>query len=167
MAPRARFELATLRLTAECSTIELPGSSRHSPRHMANRKSVNEPSQGVNAGRGLEVSNLRCRQENFCGGQRELLKPLRGCVVADEVLENGEHVLAVLDDPLEQRPELRLADGFLIPLGENGGGNLNVLSKLVRRMPAQKQSVKKRGFALRELELLQRLLQRVGHRRHI
>ena len=28
LAPRARFELATLRLTAECSTIELPGSSR-------------------------------------------------------------------------------------------------------------------------------------------
>ena len=27
LAPRARFELATLRLTAECSTIELPGSS--------------------------------------------------------------------------------------------------------------------------------------------
>ncbi len=26
MAPRARFELATLRLTAECSTVELPGS---------------------------------------------------------------------------------------------------------------------------------------------
>ena len=25
MAPRARFELATLRLTAECSTVELPG----------------------------------------------------------------------------------------------------------------------------------------------
>ena len=31
MAPRARFELATLRLTAECSTIELPGSSGLSP----------------------------------------------------------------------------------------------------------------------------------------
>jgi hypothetical protein len=26
VAPRARFELATLRLTAECSTVELPGS---------------------------------------------------------------------------------------------------------------------------------------------
>ena len=26
MAPRARFELATLRLTAECSTVELPGN---------------------------------------------------------------------------------------------------------------------------------------------
>ena len=26
LAPRARFELATLRLTAECSTVELPGS---------------------------------------------------------------------------------------------------------------------------------------------
>ena len=28
MAPRARFELATLRLTAECSTIELPGNGQ-------------------------------------------------------------------------------------------------------------------------------------------
>jgi hypothetical protein len=28
MAPRARFELATLRLTAECSTVELPGSRK-------------------------------------------------------------------------------------------------------------------------------------------
>jgi hypothetical protein len=28
MAPRARFELATLRLTAECSTIELPGNRK-------------------------------------------------------------------------------------------------------------------------------------------
>ena len=28
LAPRARFELATLRLTAECSTIELPGNGR-------------------------------------------------------------------------------------------------------------------------------------------
>ena len=26
LAPRARFELATLRLTAECSTVELPGN---------------------------------------------------------------------------------------------------------------------------------------------
>ena len=28
MAPRARFELATLRLTAECSTVELPGNGQ-------------------------------------------------------------------------------------------------------------------------------------------
>jgi hypothetical protein len=28
LAPRARFELATLRLTAECSTIELPGNGQ-------------------------------------------------------------------------------------------------------------------------------------------
>ncbi len=27
LAPRARFELATLRLTAECSTVELPGNA--------------------------------------------------------------------------------------------------------------------------------------------
>jgi hypothetical protein len=28
LAPRARFELATLRLTAECSTVELPGNAQ-------------------------------------------------------------------------------------------------------------------------------------------
>src|SRR6202035_3486663 len=28
LAPRARFELATLRLTAECSTVELPGNGQ-------------------------------------------------------------------------------------------------------------------------------------------
>src|ERR1700683_1023366 len=31
MAPRARFELATLRLTAECSTVELPGNGQVGP----------------------------------------------------------------------------------------------------------------------------------------
>ena len=31
LAPRARFELATLRLTAECSTIELPGNGQVRP----------------------------------------------------------------------------------------------------------------------------------------
>lgn len=31
LAPRARFELATLRLTAECSTIELPGNRASNP----------------------------------------------------------------------------------------------------------------------------------------
>jgi hypothetical protein len=31
VAPRARFELATLRLTAECSTIELPGNGQVGP----------------------------------------------------------------------------------------------------------------------------------------
>jgi hypothetical protein len=28
LAPRARFELATLRLTAECSAVELPGNGQ-------------------------------------------------------------------------------------------------------------------------------------------
>jgi hypothetical protein len=29
LAPRARFELATLRLTAECSAVELPGNRQN------------------------------------------------------------------------------------------------------------------------------------------
>ena len=45
MAPRARFELATLRLTAECSTIELPGNREG--RIKGYRKKFNEPESMV------------------------------------------------------------------------------------------------------------------------
>ena len=52
LAPRARFELATFRLTAERSTVELPGSSLRSrgKREIQTRKSVKvERHSGVNA----------------------------------------------------------------------------------------------------------------------
>ena len=92
---------------------------------MANQKSVNEPSRGVNAGECFAGANLKF---SLAGDKRELLEPLRGGIVADEVLEYGQDVLAILNNPLEQRAELRLAHGFLIPLGEDGGGDLNILA---------------------------------------
>src|ERR1700683_4309084 len=103
---------------------------------MANRKSVNEPSQGVNASEHIVEAKLqfsravarrgsvalleRCESKTSSRSDaRKLLKPLRGGVVADKVLENCEDVLAILHDALEQRAKLRLAHGFLIPLREN------------------------------------------------
>jgi hypothetical protein len=96
----------------------------------------------------------------------KLLEALRGGIVADEVLEDCQDVLAILHDPLEQRAKLRLADGFFVPLGKDSGGDLNVLPKLVGRMAAEEKAVEKRGFALRELEFLQSVFQRVGHSCH-
>jgi hypothetical protein len=46
LAPRARFELATLRLTAECSTIELPGNGTAGP-HSITAKRRNQTSATV------------------------------------------------------------------------------------------------------------------------
>ena len=47
LAPRARLELATLRLTAECSTIELPGS-RGNQKDTSRRLKPSQSSQGSN-----------------------------------------------------------------------------------------------------------------------
>src|SRR5215469_16495951 len=40
LAPRARFELATLRLTAECSTVELPGNAQRACFHSITRNGI-------------------------------------------------------------------------------------------------------------------------------
>ncbi len=40
LAPRARFELATLRLTAECSTVELPGNAQRACFHSITRSRI-------------------------------------------------------------------------------------------------------------------------------
>src|SRR6266566_175142 len=40
LAPRARFELATSRLTAECSTVELPGNAQRACFHSITRNEI-------------------------------------------------------------------------------------------------------------------------------
>lgn len=99
-------------------------------------------------------------------GARELLQALRGGIVAEQIFENGEDVLAVLDDAFQNRTKLGLALGFAIPLGEHGGGYANIAAQFVGGMAAKEKAIEKRGFALRELEVLQSLVERVGGSRH-
>jgi hypothetical protein len=101
---------------------------------------------------------------------RRLLKFLRGRVVADQIFEDREDMLAVADDALEDGTKFGLLDGFLVPLRENASGNLDVFSKFFRGMSTKKQAVEKRGFALREIEVLQSVFgsgYRVGARCHV
>jgi hypothetical protein len=95
-----------------------------------------------------------------------LLQTLRSGIVAEQIFENGEDVLAVLNDAFQDGAKLGLALGFAIPLCENGGGDANVASQFIGGMASQKEAVEKCGFALRELEVLQSLVERVGHGRH-
>jgi hypothetical protein len=96
----------------------------------------------------------------------KLLQTLRSGIVADQVFEDGKNVLAVLHDAFENRAELRLALGFAIPLCEDSRGNANIAAKFVSRVTAQEEAVEKRGFTLRELEVLQSFIERIGRSRH-
>ena len=96
----------------------------------------------------------------------QLLQFLRRGIVDDQIFKEGENMLAVLHDPLKHRPQLRLANGFLIPLREYCRWNGYVPAQLLGGMAAQEQAVKKCGFALRELEFLQHVFDRVGRSRH-
>jgi hypothetical protein len=56
----------------------------------------------------------------------ELLKFLSCGVVDDQVIENSQDVLPVLDDAFKERAQLRLADRFPVPLGQDGCGHFDV-----------------------------------------
>lgn len=70
-------------------------------------------------------------------GLRELLKLLRGGIVADQVFEDSEHVLAILYDAFENRPQLRLANRLAVPFREDRWRHLYIASQFFRRMSAQ------------------------------
>jgi len=101
------------------------------------------------------------------GSFKQLLDSLGRGVVADQVLKDGKHVAAILDDAFEHRAELGLALAFAVPFGENGGGNGDVASDFLGGMSAQEESVKERGLTLRKLEILRGLVQRIGLSGHV
>ncbi len=96
-----------------------------------------------------------------------LLNSLGPGVTADEVFENGQDMTAVLDDAFEHRAKVRLALRFTVPFGEHGGGYADIAAELFGLVATQKEAIKKRGFSLRELEILQDLFNRTGLRGHI
>lgn len=86
--------------------------------------------------------------------------------MADEVLEDGEDVLAVANDALKQRAQVRLALAFAVPFRHDGRRHGDIAPQLLCGMPAEKQAVKKGRLALRELEILHRFVERIGQSRH-
>ena len=68
----------------------------------------------------------------------KLLQTLGGGIVADQIFENRENVLAVLNHSFQNRTKLRLALRFAIPFGKNRCGDANVAAEFVSRMAAEK-----------------------------
>ena len=83
-----------------------------------------------------------------------LLQALRSGIVAEQIFKNCQDVLAILDDAFQDRTKFGLALGFAIPLGEHRGGDANVAAQFIGGMAAKEKAIEKRGFALRELEVL-------------
>ena len=109
MAPRARFELATLRLTAECSTIELPGSSGWEKSSAAQAKiSLADAPKSVN------VTGQAIWKE--CTEKKRLLDALGFQFGAHERFEDGQDVAAVFHHALENVAQAGLALRFAVPL---------------------------------------------------
>jgi hypothetical protein len=111
-------------------------------------------SNGAAAGKSFFLRNSNCGE---CESA-ELLKFLGGGVVADQIFKDGQDVLSIADDGLQDGTKLGLAHRFAVPFSENRCGDLNVLAQLFGRMATQEQAVKKRSLTLRELEIIQRLL---------
>jgi hypothetical protein len=88
-------------------------------------------------------------------------------VAADQVFEDGQDVTAILDDAFKHGAKVRLALRFAVPFGEHGGRDGDVTAELFGFVAAQEEAIEKRGFALRELEILQDLFNRIGLRGHI
>lgn len=95
-----------------------------------------------------------------------LLQALRSGIVAEQIFENCKDVLAVLDDAFQHRTKLRLALGFAVPFSEHCGRDANVAAEFIGRVATEKKTVEKRGFALRELEVLQSFVEWIGCSRH-
>lgn len=72
---------------------------------------------------------------------------------ANECVEDGQNVAAVLNHTRENAPKVWLSLGVLVPFGKHGSGYFDVAPQLFGRMAAEKQAVEKGGFALRKLEV--------------
>jgi len=98
--------------------------------------------------------------------KERLLQAMYPRVVADQGLENGQDVPAVLDYPLEHAAQARLALRFAVPLGKNSGRDLDVAAQLFRRVAAQEQPIEKGRLALRKLEVALAIVRGCGNRKH-
>src|SRR3989442_14687376 len=75
------------------------------------------------------------------GKKERVLQAVYPRVVADQGLENGQDVAAVLDYPLEHAAQAPLALRFAGPFWKNSRPGLDVAAQLFPRIAARKQPV--------------------------
>jgi len=83
-----------------------------------------------------------------------LLNALGLAIRTHQGVKNGQHVAPIIHHARKNISELRVMLGFAVPFGEDRRGDLDVPSQLVRRITAQEEAIEKRGFPLREVEIV-------------
>src|SRR5260370_22906225 len=69
-------------------------------------------------------------------------------------IKKGQQVAPITHHASKNITELRVVLRFAVPFGEDRRGDLDVPSQLVRRITAQEEAIEKRGFPLREVEIV-------------
>lgn len=99
--------------------------------------------------------------------QRQLLlQRLLGRVMPDKVFKYGEDMAAVVHNSFKQLTELRFALRFAVPFGQDGRGDFDVPAQFFGGVSAQEKPVEESSLPLGKLELLKRIVQRIGCRSH-
>ena len=83
-----------------------------------------------------------------------LLNALGLAIRTDQGIKNGQHVAPIIHHARKNITELRVMLRFAVPFGEDRRGDLDVPSQLIRRITAQEEAIEKRGFPLREVEVV-------------
>ncbi len=83
-----------------------------------------------------------------------LLNALGLAIRTHQGIKNDQHVAPIIHHARENITELRVMLRFAVPFGEDSRGDLDVPSQLIRRITAQEEAIEKRGFPLREVEIV-------------
>ncbi|MFZ0333121.1 MAG: hypothetical protein WAN10_02980 [Candidatus Acidiferrales bacterium] len=91
-------------------------------------------------------------------GEAASLETLSLGVEANQGIEDCQHMAPVFGDTFEGNPLFGLAHAFAIPFCQHCGRNFDIAAQFFGRVPAEKQTIEKRGLPLRELKLAERVL---------
>lgn len=77
-----------------------------------------------------------------------------GLFVRNEPVENSQHALAVLVDPIQIRPKCTLKVLGFHPFVDDNPRHVDVLPESVQGMPAEEETVEESGFPLRRQRIV-------------
>src|SRR5262245_21598782 len=87
-------------------------------------------------------------------------------LVADERLENRQHVAAIFEHTIKSVAQSRFALSFAMPTSQHVGRDFDIAAKFFGGMTAQKEAVEKGGLPLRVLKIPLRLVGDYGRCPH-
>src|SRR5580700_1000350 len=159
MAPRRGLEPLTFRLTAERSTIELPGN-RASTLQSYTVAAACPTRGGLTAICFYAENKPEKNTFDLHHGSRQTIAGLLHAgdagIETNQGIENRQDVPAVFHHSREDVAQARFALSLAVPASQDVNRHFDIPAKFLGRMAAQKQAVEEGGFTLRVLKFPQR-----------